>query len=64
MNDRIDIHPDVLAICVAMLSNPEAFKKATHIAERECFIKTDPAARIVEWSIDIARELNIKQRAI
>jgi hypothetical protein len=61
MNDRLDIHPDVLAIAVAMLSNPEAFKHATRIIEHECSIRTTPVDKVVEWSLAIAGELNKRQ---
>jgi hypothetical protein len=58
MNDRLDINPDVLAIAVAMLSNPEAFKQATRIIEHECQITTTPVDKVVEWSLAIASGLD------
>lgn len=62
MTNDLDIHPDIIALACAMLSNPEAFKAATRIHEKECFITTDPVARIVEWSMAIASGLNQGQR--
>jgi hypothetical protein len=64
MSDELDIHPDVLALAVAMLGNPEAFKQATKLVEHECHIRTDPVQKIVEWSLSIAAGLDKGQHTI
>jgi hypothetical protein len=64
MNEKLAIHPDVLALAVAMLGNPEAFKQATRLVEHECYIKTDPVQKIVEWSLSMAAGLNKGQNEI
>ncbi len=64
MTSELDIHPDVLAIAVALASNPEAFRQATELREHECTIKTDPGEKLIEWSLAIARGLDAGQRSI
>lgn len=58
------VHPEVLAVALALLANPEAVKQATRLIERECHIQTDPARKIAEWSVGIVRELQNAQKQL
>jgi hypothetical protein len=64
MRDPVAIHPDVLAVAVALAGNPEALKQATRVIQAECFIRTDPAQKIAEWSLAIVRELHKGQMTL
>lgn len=64
MSNDEPVRADVLAVAVAMLSNPEAFKQATRVVEHECHITTDPTGKIVDWSVDVVRALVIQQRQL
>jgi hypothetical protein len=60
MNEDL-VRADVLAVAVAMLGNPEAFKQATRVVEHECHIQTDPVQKIAEWSVALVRAMRKEQ---
>jgi hypothetical protein len=62
MTERSELRPDVLAVVVALASNPEAFKRASRMVEHECFITTDPVAKLSEWAIALVGTLATSQK--